>query len=244
MRDADKLLPAILGPLRPTRHPLALSRFGLLGLRSAEGLAKRFDGPRARALIAGNAAHSMLPSTPRRRRRSRSCSMLTGHAVGWPVARGGSQAVADALASIARSLGGGDRHRPPRRARSTSSTTPASVLFDLTPRQIVAIAGHRLPDRYRRRARALPLRARRLQARLGARRPDPVDGAGVRAAPAPCTSAARSRRSPPSEAVASGGSERPFVLLSQPRSATRAARRRASTSAGPTAMCRPARRGT
>ena len=93
VRDADKLLPAILGPLRPTRHPLALSRFGLLGLRSAEGLAKRFDGSRGPALIAGNAAHSMLRLDASPTGAVALVLMLTGHAVGWPVARGGSQTV-------------------------------------------------------------------------------------------------------------------------------------------------------
>ena len=149
VRDADKLLPAILGPLRPTRHPLALSRFGLLGLRSAEGLAKRFDGPRARALIAGNAAHSMLHLDASPTGAVALVLMLTGHAVGWPVARGGSQKVADALASIARSHGA-EIVTGHRVERVEELDDAGVVLFDLTPRQIVAIAGHRLPDRYRR----------------------------------------------------------------------------------------------
>jgi phytoene dehydrogenase-like protein len=149
VRDADKLLPAILGPLRPTRHPLALSRFGVLGLRSAEGLAKRFDGPRARALIAGNAAHSMLRLDASPTGAVALVLMLTGHAVGWPVARGGSQKVADALASIARSHGA-EIVTGHRVERIDELDDARAVLFDLTPRQIVKIAGHRLPDRYRR----------------------------------------------------------------------------------------------
>ena len=149
VRDADKLLPAILGPLRPTRHPLALSRFGLLGLRSAQGLAKRFDGPRGRALIAGNAAHSMLRLDASPTGAVALVLMLTGHAVGWPVARGGSQKVADALASIARSHGA-EIVTGHRVERIDELDDARAVLFDLTPRQIVAIAGHRLPDRYRR----------------------------------------------------------------------------------------------
>jgi phytoene dehydrogenase-like protein len=149
VRDADKLLPAILGPLRPTRHPLALSRFGLLGLRSAEGLAKRFDGPRGRALIAGNAAHSMLRLDASPTGAVALVLMLTGHAVGWPVARGGSQTVADALASIARSHGA-EIVTGHRVERVDELDDARAVLLDLTPRQIVAIAGHRLPDRYRR----------------------------------------------------------------------------------------------
>jgi phytoene dehydrogenase-like protein len=148
VRDADKLLPAILGPLRPPRHPLALARFGLLGLRSAQGLAKRFEGPRARALIAGNAAHSMLPLDASPTGAVALVLMLTGHAVGWPVARGGSQAVADALASIARSHGA--EIVTGHRVETVDELDDArAVLFDLTPRQILAIAGHRLPKRYR-----------------------------------------------------------------------------------------------
>jgi phytoene dehydrogenase-like protein len=148
VRDAQKLLPAILGPLRPPRHPLALARFGLLGLRSAQGLAKRFDGPRARALIAGNAAHSMLPLDASPTGAVALVLMLTGHAVGWPVARGGSQKVADALASIARSQGA-EIVTGHRVERVEELDDAGVVLFDLTPRQIVAIAGHRLPTRYR-----------------------------------------------------------------------------------------------
>jgi phytoene dehydrogenase-like protein len=148
VRDAENLLPAILGPLRPPRHPLALARFGLLGLRSAQGLAKRFDGPRARALIAGNAAHSMLPLDASPTGAVALVLMLTGHAVGWPVARGGSQKVADALASIARSHGA-EIVTGHRVERIDELDDAGVVLFDLTPRQIVAIAGHRLPTRYR-----------------------------------------------------------------------------------------------
>jgi phytoene dehydrogenase-like protein len=148
VHDAEKLLPAILGPLRPPRHPLALARFGLLGLRSAQGLAKRFDGPRARALIAGNAAHSMLPLDASPTGAVALVLMLTGHAVGWPVARGGSQKVADALASMARSHGA-EIVTGHRVERIDELDDAGVVLFDLTPRQIVAIAGHRLPPRYR-----------------------------------------------------------------------------------------------
>ena len=149
VRDAEKLLPAILGPLRPTRHPVALSRFGLLGLRSAKGLARRFDDPRARALIAGNAAHSMLRLDRPPTSAVALVLMLTGHHVGWPVARGGSQAVADALASLARAHGA-EIVTGHRVERVDELDDAGAVLFDLTPRQIVAIAGERLPDRYRR----------------------------------------------------------------------------------------------
>jgi phytoene dehydrogenase-like protein len=149
VRDAEKLLPAILGPLRPTRHPLALSRFGLRGLRSAKGLTRRFDDRRAPALIAGHAAHSMLRLDRSPTSAVALVLILTGHHVGWPVARGGSQAVADALASIARAHGA-EIVTGHRVERVDELDDAGAVLFDLTPRQIVALAGHRLPDRYRR----------------------------------------------------------------------------------------------
>ena len=148
-RDADKLLPAILGTLRPTRHPVALSRFGLRGMRSAKGLARRFDGQRGPALVAGNAAHSVLRLDRPPTSAVALVLLLTGHHVGWPVARGGSQAVADALASIARAHGA-EIVTGQRVERIGELDDARAVLFDLTPRQIVAIAGERLPDRYRR----------------------------------------------------------------------------------------------
>jgi len=149
VRDAEKLLPAILGPLRPTRHPIALSRFGLLGLRSAKGLARRFDGPRGPALVAGNAAHSVLRLDRPPTSAVALVLLLTGHHVGWPVARGGSQAVADALASIARAHGA-EIVTGQRVERVDELDDADAVLFDVTPKQLLALAGHRLPDRYRR----------------------------------------------------------------------------------------------
>jgi phytoene dehydrogenase-like protein len=74
---------------------------------------------------------------------------MLGHAAGWPVARGGSQRIADALASCLKSLGG--EIETGRRIASLAELPPArAVLLDLTPRQIIAIAGERLPARYRR----------------------------------------------------------------------------------------------
>jgi phytoene dehydrogenase-like protein len=147
VRDAEKLFPAILGPLRPTRHPIALSRFGLLGLRSAKGLARRFDGPRGPALVAGNAAHSMLRLDRAPTAAVALVLMLTAHHVGWPVARGGSQAVADALASYLRSLGG--EIETGRTVESVDELGDArAILLDVTPKQVLALAGHRLPARY------------------------------------------------------------------------------------------------
>ena len=150
-RDARKLSGELLRPIvHVPRHPLALARFGLPALRSATGLARsRFRGEAARALFAGLGAHSMVALE---RPVSASFALVLGmyaHAVGWPMIRGGAAAVTDAMADELRSLGGeivtGERvdrldQLPPARA----------VLFDTTPRAVVAIAGDRLPPRTRR----------------------------------------------------------------------------------------------
>src|SRR5215218_8964654 len=126
-----------------------MARFGLVGLRSAAGLARRFDGERAPALLAGLAAHSMLQLDERPTAAVGLVLAITGHAVGWPVARGGSQAVADALGSHLRSLGG--EIETGRWVESLDELEGFGVtLLDVTPRQLLRLAGSRLPDRYAR----------------------------------------------------------------------------------------------
>ncbi len=152
VRDWDRLAPQLLGPLlRVPRHPLAMARFGLRAARSARGLAERtFRDEPARALFAGLAAHSMLPLEQPLTASIGLFLGAAGHAVGWPFARGGSQAIADALADHLRSLGG--EIVTGRSVDSLDDLPPADVfMLDVTPRQATRIAGSRLPDRYVRR---------------------------------------------------------------------------------------------
>ncbi len=150
VRDWPKIGLDLLGPLRFPRHPVALARFGLKALLPAELLARVvFKEERARAIFAGMAAHSMMPLE---RPPTASFGLVLGalaHLVGWPVARGGSQQIAGAMASYLRSLGG--EIAVGQRVESLEDIPPArAILFDLTPRQIVQIAGERLPWGYRR----------------------------------------------------------------------------------------------
>ena len=152
VHDADKVMDLVLGPIfRIPRYPLAAARFGLPALRSAVGLAaSRFRGDEARALLTGVSAHSML-----RLDRPLTASFglvlaVTAHAYGWPVVRGGTQQLADALAAELRSLGGEIVTGHPVRSLAEIPAARA-VLFDTTPRWLAAIAGDRLPDGYRRR---------------------------------------------------------------------------------------------
>ena len=145
----DDLMEAILGPLG-LRHPLLMARFGLDAIRSASGLARRFRDGRTHAMLAGAAAHSMVPLEYAATAGFALGLIVAAHAVGWPVARGGSQRVADALASILRSLGG--ELVTGRRVRSLADLPPSrAVLCDITPRQLLQIAGDRMPSGYRRR---------------------------------------------------------------------------------------------
>jgi phytoene dehydrogenase-like protein len=147
--DWEALIGVVLGPLRPTRHLLTLARFGLVGVRSARGLAtSTFAGERARALFGGLALHAILPLERPPSAAFGLVLAVLGHAVGWPVVRGGSQQVADALAARLQSLGGAVITNA--RVESIDDVLPArKVLLDLTPRQILKIAGHRLPPGYR-----------------------------------------------------------------------------------------------
>ena len=152
VRDKGRLLPFLLGSRPIPRHPLAAARFGLLAVRSALGLAGRFEDERAKALFVGLAAHSIQSL---RRRPTASFGLvlgLLGHAYGWPLARGGSQAIADALSSYLRSLGGEiETSRP---VESIEDLPQARLtLLDLAPKGVIDVAGHRLPDRYLRALR-------------------------------------------------------------------------------------------
>jgi phytoene dehydrogenase-like protein len=152
VRDARRLFGDLLAPLRPPRHPLLLSRFGLSGIRSAAGLARaRFEGERARALLAGCCAHSILSLHAPISAAFGLVMAVSAHAVGWPVTRGGSQRLADALADHLRALGG--VVETGRRVESLDELPRGGepLLLDLTPRELLRVAGHRLPDGYRRR---------------------------------------------------------------------------------------------
>lgn len=150
VHDADALVHELLGPLRPPRHPVAMARFGLVALQSAERLARRrFAGDHGQALLGGVAAHSMLRLDQVPSGAVGLVLMMAAHAVGWPFARGGSQRVVDAMTSYLRSLGG--EVVCGTRVESLDELDGArAVLLDVTPRQLLAMGGHRLPGRYRR----------------------------------------------------------------------------------------------
>jgi len=149
-REWDIVAHNLLGPLRPDRilrHPIASTRFGLPSLLPGSVVARRFRSPEARALIAGCAAHSFLELSAPLSASFGLGLLVSAHAVGWPMPRGGSQRIVDALASYLRELGG--EIETGRRA-TTLDDLPGhrAALLDLTPRQVLAVAGDRLGGAY------------------------------------------------------------------------------------------------
>jgi phytoene dehydrogenase-like protein len=145
------LTDGLLSPFTiPPRHPVALARYGVTGIRSARAVARRrFATDEARALFAGLSAHSILsldePATA-------GYGLMLGvlaHLVGWPMARGGSQRIADALVGLLADAGGTVECDT---TVTSIAGLPAAdaILFDVTPRQLLAIAGDALPERYRK----------------------------------------------------------------------------------------------
>ncbi|MCX4965764.1 NAD(P)/FAD-dependent oxidoreductase [Streptomyces sp. NBC_00654] len=128
------------------RDPYRLARFGALGLRPATWLSRRFDGDRARGLIAGLAAHAIAPTSGFATGAIALVFALAAHENGWPVPRGGSQAISDALASYVREQGG--TIRTGTEVRRLDELPPArSYIFDTSPTAMARIAG--LGDAYR-----------------------------------------------------------------------------------------------
>jgi phytoene dehydrogenase-like protein len=138
----------VLRPVRIPRSPLLMARFGAHGLQSCDRLQRRFSGPVARALLAGCAAHAFRPLTEAGSASFGLVLAIAAHAVDWPFAAGGSQAIVDALARDAQASGCAIRLGSEIRTLAELPTSKV-VLFDLTPRQIVQIAGDALTPRYR-----------------------------------------------------------------------------------------------
>ncbi|HEY8694351.1 MAG TPA: NAD(P)/FAD-dependent oxidoreductase [Chloroflexota bacterium] len=206
-----------LGPLHIPRRPLALARFGVRGLLAATWLAKAlFRTPQPRALFGGIAAHATLPLSQPPSAAIGLILGLAGHAVGWPIPRGGSGSISRALVSYFRSLGG--EVVTNMRVESIEDLPPSRLIFlDVTARQVLRLLGDRLPPLYRGQLR-------HFRYGLGTFKMDwAVDGPIPWRAPE-CNRAATVHLGGTLEEVAAShddgwagkSPERPFVLLAQP----------------------------
>ena len=207
----------VLSPPGLPRHPMAAARFGWRALQPAARLASRyFSGERARGLFAGIAAHGMVPleAVP-----SGAIGLVLGalaHVVGWPLPRGGSQKLADALASYLRSLGG---QITTSAAVSTLDELPRAkaVLCDLSPRPFLRVAQRQLPAWYAKRLATYRYGMGTFKVDWALDAPVPwADERVTRAATVHLGGTLREIADSERTSWAGRISERPFVLLVQP----------------------------
>lgn len=148
VNDWAAIAGVVLGPVRFPKNPFKTARFGLKALRSASGTAAAFSTRDAKGLWAGMAAHSMLPLDHSLTSAVGLILMAAAHLRGWPVPEGGSRSIADALAAYFCSLGG--KLETGFYVRSLSQLPSSrAVLLDVTPRQLLQIAGYRFSSFYK-----------------------------------------------------------------------------------------------
>ena len=148
VKDWPGIAADVLGPLPLPKHPFAMARFGIKALTAATHLAKRFHTKEARGLWAGVAAHSIQPLSNATTSAIALVLMSAAHTGGWPLPKGGSQALANALAAYFVSLGGAIKTSFYVRSLQQLPSAHA-VLLDVTPRQLLQIAGHTFSSLYK-----------------------------------------------------------------------------------------------
>ena len=146
--DWPNIATDVLGPLHYPKRPLAMAKFGLSALTSATHLSKLFKTEEAKGLLAGMAAHSMQPFSKITTSAAALVLMINGHLKGWPIPKGGSNRIANALASYFTSIGG--KIETNTYVKSLGQLPSAhSVLFDVSPKQLLQIAGHKFSSLYK-----------------------------------------------------------------------------------------------
>ena len=209
--------PEVLGPvLKIPKHPWLLARFGMNALRSAKALAGRFKNERTRALFAGLAAHSFLSLDEPLSGAFGILMAVPAHAVGFPVARRGSQSITSALCGYLAKLGG--KVITSSRVESLDALAGYElILCDLTPRQLLAVAGQGLSEEYKRRLRKFRYGPGAFKVDYALNAPIPWKASQCMRAATVHLGGSFDEIAASEKAVRSGKHpERPFVLLAQP----------------------------
>lgn len=213
----NDLAPEILGPVPIIpKHPFLLAHFGLNAFSSAEVIAKRFREPRTRALFAGFAAHSFLALDEPLSGVFGMIMAITAHAVGWPIPRGGSQSVTNALCRYLESLGG--RVRTSARVESLDALPECDlILCDVTPRQLAKIAASRLESSYKQSLKTFRYGPGAFKVDYALSQPIPWKAAECRRAATIHLGGSFEEIAASEKSVRRGqDAKRPFVLLAQP----------------------------
>jgi len=209
--------PEILRPVSfLPKHPFLMARFGLVGLRSAQAVAGRFRDERTRALFAGLAAHSFLSLDEPLSAAFAILMAVPAHAVGWPIPRGGAQSITNALCSFLASLGGNLRTASPVQNLAALENY-GLFLCDLTPRQLVKVAGQRLSESYKRSLGGFRYGAAAFKVDYALNAPIPWKARDCLRAASVHLGGSFEEIAASEKAVRNGQhADRPFVLLAQP----------------------------
>jgi phytoene dehydrogenase-like protein len=216
VRDADKLMPEVLAPpVHYPRHPLPWLRFGFQALQSSERFIRRFKGASAPALFTGIAAHANMPLDKAPTAAFGLLLGILGHSGGWPLAKGGSQKIADALGSYLASLGGkiitGTAVKSLRELPSARA-----VLLDISPQQLLKLAADQLPPSYRWELQKYRYGSGVFKVDWALRSPIPWNAAGcVRAGTIHVGGSAEEIAAAEAEVAKGRCPRQPFVLLAQ-----------------------------
>jgi phytoene dehydrogenase-like protein len=213
----SEFAPEVLRPMPSIpRHPFLMGRFGKHALRSAKTIASGFRSQRTRALFAGLAAHSFLSLDEALSGGFGLLMAIPAHAVGWPVPRGGAQSLTDALCGYLKSLGG--RVQTSRRVEKLSDL-PGYDLFlcDVTPRQLLMLAGDKLSKNYQRILRRFRYGPAAFKVDYALSAPIPWKASECLRAATVHLGGSFEEIARSEKAVRNGGiSDKPFVLLAQP----------------------------
>lgn len=213
----DETVDLTLSPaLRALRRPLAGGRFGFVALRPASWLARRFRTEGGRALLAGLAAHSVAPLSGFATSGVAVSLAAAGHAVGWPVAAGGSQRISDAMITRLAALGG--EVRTGVRVTTWDQLPPArSVLFDTSARAVTEIAGDHMSALARRAYRRVRRAPGLFKVDVALEGPVPWEAEAARRAGTVHVGGTWDEIAAAEKATATGEHpERPFTISSQP----------------------------
>jgi phytoene dehydrogenase-like protein len=213
----NEFAPEILRPVSFfPRHPILMARFGMLGVQSAESVARRFRTERARALFAGLAAHSFLALDEPLSAAFAILLTVPAHAVGWPIPRGGGQSITNALCSYLSTLGGSVKTSSPVENLSELGSY-GLLLCDLTPRQLIKVGGHKLTHAYKRKLERFRYGAAAFKVDYALSAPIPWKAANCLRAATVHLGGSFEEIAASEKAVRNGRHpEHPFVLLAQP----------------------------
>ena len=213
--------PEILRPVSfVPRHPWLMARFGMVAIRSAQSVARRFRSQRTRALFAGLAAHSFLSLDEPLSAAFGILMAVPAHAVGWPIPRGGAQSLTNALCSYLSTFGSKVSTSSPVQSLAPLANVFPNydlLLCDLTPQQLVKVGGQSLSDSYRRRLGRYRYGAGVFKVDYALNAPIPWRAPGCLRAATVHLGGSFEEIAASEKAVRIGHvAERPFVLLAQP----------------------------